>query len=398
MFTLDVIAAVFESVSRFILHRIWPYTSPVPADRPIPDMHFAIPLFKELHTSAFFSPSQPVPFMYPAALAPVYGLFLPLADRPLELRAVLLLLVLLPAFFLARRLARTGLTSLQSAFFIAASVILSYPLLFELRQGNSELIVCLIVGGGVWCFLRERWQAAAVLFGIAGAMKLFPFVYLGLFLAKRRYSGMLTAVLTAIVVTLASLRYINPSIAFAWHGIGINLAYYQETVALAVRQELGFDHSVFGLIKTLIASAHLPAEATNLKPILRGYMAIAACGGVALFFLCIRHLPVINQVMCLCVASILLPPVSFDYTLLHLYIPWAMLVVFAVQQKHRFTPGLTAVFLCFGVLMSIQTEVILDRRSYSGQIKALALVALMVLALKFPFPTTKNSTPAATAQ
>ena len=71
-------------------------------------------------------------------------------------------------------------------------------------------------------------------------------------------------------------------------------------------------------------------------------------------FLRIRHLPVINQVLCLCIAFILLPPVSYDYTLLHLYVPWGLLVMFAQEQQilRREVPGLTAAFVCLGILMA----------------------------------------------
>lgn len=383
MFTLNVIAGGCEIVSKAIFHLDWPYTSPLMDDPSITDLAFATPLFQHLHTPEFFSPSNPVPFMYPAALAPVFGLLVPLANHPLWLEAVLLLLALLAALAFTLRLRRTRLSYLQSGWIVATTVLLSYPLLFELKQGNVELFICLLVGGGVWCFLHERWHTAAVLFGIAGAMKLFPFVYLGLFLAKRRYNVVVTAVITAVVVTLASLRYLDPSISVAWHGIAANLAYYQRTVVLDIRREIGFDHSFFGLMKT----RHFVTWPLNLRLRLNAYLALAACGGLVLFVLRIRYLPVINQVLCLCVASVLLPPVSYDYTLLHLYIPWSMLVLFAVQERERFTPGLTAVFLCFAVLMSIQTEFIWNGRSHGGQIKAILLVVLMILALRFPFDT-----------
>jgi hypothetical protein len=386
MFAFDAIALVCELVAKFILHLGWPYRSPLLNDSPTPDLSFILHLFPDLHTPAFFSFSHSVPFMYPAALAPLFGLLMPLADRPHRFQALLLLLSLLIAAAFAFRLANTRLGPLKSGLVAAATILLSYPLLFELRQGNAEFFIFLLVGGAVWCFLHEHWHTAAALIGIAGAMKLFPFVYLGLFLARRRYSVLITSVLTAVVVTLASLRYIEPSIAFAWHGINANLAYYQQTVVLSIRRELGFDHSLFGLMKTAMVSGHLVAPGKlHLQPILRVYLVIASLGGIALFFLRIQFLPVINQVICLCVASILLPPVSYDYTLLHLYIPWGMLVLFAVQRRDVFTPGLTAVFLCFAVLMSIQTEFIVHGYVHGGQIKAVVLVALMILALMFPF-------------
>ena len=118
--------------------------------------------------------------------------------------------------------------------------------------------------------------------------------------------------------------------------------------------------------------------------ILHVFLLFAAVGGTATFFLRILRLPVANQVLCLCVASILLPPVSFDYTLLHLYVPWAIIVLLALERGARRTPGLIAVMVCFAFTMSIETEVILRGSTLDGPIKALALCALFALALCFP--------------
>ncbi len=104
-------------------------------------------------------------------------------------------------------------------------------------------------------------------------------------------------------------------------------------------------------------------------------------------------MPVINQVICLCVASIILPPVSYDYTLVNLYIPWAMLVCFALDKQTLKTAGLTIAFVCFAIATSIQTEFIYHGRSVEGQIKAIALCVLMVAALRYPFRATQNGEP-----
>jgi hypothetical protein len=104
-------------------------------------------------------------------------------------------------------------------------------------------------------------------------------------------------------------------------------------------------------------------------------------------------MPPINQVLFLTIASIILPPMSYDYTLLHLYTPWVMLVFFAVALWRNNLPnpkGLWPAFLCFIVLLSPQNEIILHGERLEGQIKCLALVALAVIALRFPFKITET--------
>jgi hypothetical protein len=109
--------------------------------------------------------------------------------------------------------------------------------------------------------------------------------------------------------------------------------------------------------------------------------------GTVFYFAKIHHLPVINQVICLCIASVLLPPVSYDYTLMHLYVPWGLLVLFAQEQWNmkNDVPGLTVAFVCFAVLMAPESEFIYHAVRFGGQIKAVTLVVLMYIAMKYPF-------------
>ena len=380
---VDSVAFICELVSRFLLHLGWPYNSPLLDELLLPDLINGISAFKHLHTAAFFTESYP-PFMYPAAVAPLYGLFLSLPHRGLIFEATLALLLFLAAFLLCIYLLHKGLSVANGVLVSGGALILSYPAWFELKQANMELFVCIVVGIGIWCFLHDRFHAAAVCIGIAGAMKLFPFIYLGLFLSRRKYRPIITAVATATLVTIASLLYITPSLSYSWHGIQANIAYYQQTVIFTVRRELGYDHSLFAIIKVLLARTHFNSR-EGLAFIWHIYVAVIAVGGVLVYSFRIRVMPIINQILFFCVASILVTPVSYDYTLLHLYIPWAILVFFALDRAPHATPGLKAVFICFALATSAETELIYSHHTFGGEFKSIVLVLLVALALRFPF-------------
>jgi hypothetical protein len=113
-------------------------------------------------------------------------------------------------------------------------------------------------------------------------------------------------------------------------------------------------------------------------------LAIAALGGVAIFFLRIRKLPVLNQVILLTTAAIFLPPSSYDYTLLHLYIPWSMLVLFAIDTAGQKVEGLEAILICFAGLLAAEAEFIRHDIGFGGQVRALIFVVTFVLALRYP--------------
>jgi hypothetical protein len=385
-FVLDAIGLGVEAYAHLRLHLGPPYAWPILRQGRVPDLtNFAEPI-KHLHTREFFSSAFTIPYMYPAPVAPLYGFFLGLPNaRNVFEFSLLGILIFVTALF-GWQLKRKGLGAWKSALVSVGALALSYPALFELKQGNMELFVCVLVGLGVLCFLKDRLHLAAVFFGVAGAMKIFPFIYFGLFLGRRRYTPLVTGMVTAVLITIGSLLYIYPNLSVSWHGIATNLAYYQRTTALIASPEMPFDHSLFAVFKRLLEHLHhhRMASPSRMALILHAYLLFAAVGGVATFFLRILRLPVANQVLCLCVASILLPPVSFDYTLLHLYVPWAIIVLLALERGARRTPGLLAVMVCFAFAMSIETEVILRGSTLDGPIKALALCALLTLALCYP--------------
>ncbi len=391
-FAVAVSANAFGLIVQVVLwglirHRGWPYTSPFLDEGIGVDLRNFAPLFSRgvLHSPAFFH--QPVPFMYPAPVAPLYGLFFSLPHSVVSLELSLTALSVGTAILFAWRLAKAGVALGIAAGISAGALLLSYPLAFELKQGNMELFVALLVGAGVWCFWRGNFHGAAAILGVAAAMKIFPFVYLALFVSRRKWSALAMAAAVGVVVTLASLRYLSPHPLFAWHGIGADLDFYRTYVALPKRRETGYDHSVFGLFKVAYALTH-----RNQKPpvelmgrALGIYLPVAALSGIFLWVLRIRKMPFANQLLCLTVASITLSPVSFDYTLIHLSVPAGVLVFFAWEAGSREVPGLRATFVSLALLTATESELIVHGNSVGGQFKALGLVATFALGLVFPF-------------
>ena len=120
------------------------------------------------------------------------------------------------------------------------------------------------------------------------------------------------------------------------------------------------------------------------------YLAILALAGCVLFVTRIAKLPVVNQILALTVASILLPPVSYDYTLIHLYVPFA-LVVFAVLNREDHSAPVLITFCLFAYLLSWQSEFILHGVRFGSQTKAVALLALLCVSVVYPFPSAASS-------
>jgi hypothetical protein len=221
-----------------------------------------------------------------------------------------------------------------------------------------EICIFLIVAFGILAFLRRHFVLSATLIGVAASMKIFPFVYFALFLSRRKYKELALGVLAYAVTTLASMWLVCPSLPIAYRGVRSGLSAFQYLYILPyLPVETGFDHSIFGFFKALIDFFYGPKMMT--PHLLKGYLVFASVAGLALYFFRIRFVPILNQVLCLCIASLLLPPTSHDYTLLHLYVPWGLMVLYAIDQAraNRSMDKLRSVFVCFAILMSAQSEI-----------------------------------------
>jgi hypothetical protein len=86
------------------------------------------------------------------------------------------------------------------------------------------------------------------------------------------------------------------------------------------------------------------------------------------------------------VASILLPPVSGDYTLVHLYIPWSVLVLVSISLKDaRKVRGLVLSFVCMAFLMAPERFAVIQGIIIAGQLKAIVLIILFIVSITCPF-------------
>ena len=389
--SLLAVAATAKAVCRYVLHYGYPYRSPLLDDR-FPDLTTLLPRFQHLHTLQFFTDSWDQPFMYPAPVAACYRAFFIFA--PHESRVFVCFVSFCAAFaalLFCRNLVRHGLGRPASVFLVIFALLTSYPLWYEIRQANMEIFSWLFMAVGLWAFMRERGYSAAACFGIAGALKILPFAYLGLFLTRRHYRLIPVALLSAAAVTLPSLWLVYPHLADSWRLTNLAVSKFRTNVTLGTfAPQIGSDHSAFGLLKKF---AYRHTSTHHLNVLITVYSATAVVLMLVLFFGWIRKLPVINQVLCLCVATALLPPTSFDYTFMALYFPWALLVVFAVLQdkKGQVSPGLVPAMVCFAILFVPETEIIYHYISVGGQIKAITLVALLYIGLHYRFPLTTSS-------
>ena len=389
-----------EEICRKVLHLGPPYDHPgirsyYPVEKTqirFVDFHAFFGKFRYFHSRKFYTESAVLPYPAPAVVA--YKPFLIPSPSPhhgfwalVRFEGSFVAACLLMGWLWKDALGRRGITTSMAMLTVAITLVCSFAVWFEFLQGNIEWVVWVILSLGVWAFCTFRFRTAAVLIGVAGSMKIFPIIYLGLFLSKKQYRYALYTSLSAAGSTVVSLWLVCPEIAYSWHQTLMALTSFEHEYVVGIRPvEIGFDHSLFALLK-LISTTLFNVQDPQAR--LGLYLATVALVGIILFFLRIRYLPLTNQVLCLSVAAILLPPVSYDYTLLHLY-PGLVLLISYALYRDRVSPqetskALWAALLLLAFLLSPESELIWHGIRYAGQLKALSLVALAFVSLRWPF-------------
>lgn len=381
-----------EAVCRHFLHRGTPYDYPLLRNfMQFPDYQSFIPKFRYFHSPEFYTHSYVLP--YPAPTVGVIKLFMipqPVAGHARgavrRYEGTILLLITVMAFALRRFLIRRGIERRDATLFAAVTYLCAFPAWFDVTQGNIEWFVCGVLMLGVWAFCTRRFKTAATCIGVAGAMKIFPIIFIALFLPGRKYKEVLLTALSAAIATVVGLWLVCPNIHQSMVQTIGALGVFEHGYMVQVRStEVGFDHSLFALVK-------LALRAIRGGPVhsraLRWYLPGVAVGGCVLYFWRIRKLPLTNQVLCLTVAAIVLPPVSYEYTLLHLYGAFVLLLIFALEQRRRSTtpPGyLIVAMLLLAFLFAPESEFIAGGVRFGGQLKCVALLGLWYVGLRYRF-------------
>ena len=327
------------------------------------------------------------PFTYPAPLAVVFAMFFRL-PHPLAIYWMVCAVGLFAwAAWLFRGFASEGIKPSHAKAFVILIAAASWPVVTLFNTANIEGLLAIILGAGVYAVLREKFWLGATLIGLASAMKLFPFILLALLLSRRRYREFAWGLAVAAITTLASLAALGPTILVAQRHIADGFRFINEAFILSTQRDaLNYSHSLFSVIKFAMAGgARLLGWSASdgfLNATLRVYMVAAAVGGIALYFGVVRKLPMLNQVLALTICAVLLPPLSADYTLLELLLPFGLLCLYAVESGRN---DLAALFGCFAILFAWETFLTMHY-AFDRPARTIALTVLLIRVLRTPMP------------
>lgn len=369
------LARLYKAGGNPLRARLWSE----PSDRFGDFWHYQA-LFPYLHTTAFFSARER--FAYPAPCAIVYQVLYSLGPyKHLIFDLGLWSVELASALLLVWLWIRNGLCARLAVPVVLLLTLGSHPWHLLYERGNLEIFLYILIAAGLCAFLSGRFHFAAALWGVAAAMKLYPVILLGVFLRRARATALLTGLATCAAVLLGSFLYVGPTVAIAFQGMLHGLQGFQDSYGGVVRRnELYADHSLLGSVKQLLDVASNSHDRA-IPTVQRAY-ELAVIVGVPLFWwFRVRRLALVNQLCVFLLLMVLLPTVSYDYTLVHSYLVFGVIsiaYITAVRDGRPFRHA-AAYFVAFAVLAIPITWVHIGPLDLNGLLKCAALIGLIVL-------------------
>lgn len=206
---------------------------------------------------------------------------------------------------------------------------MTYPFLFVLDRGNLEALLFIFLAAGLAAFHFRKRFLSIVLISLAVAMKAYPGIYFLLFMRKKRpirsliKPGLLSVSLVAGITVLSAL-FITEEFQRTFIGLWRNLRAFK--IYYLVRDSgMPYGSSLFSAVKlVLIMSLNwFGVDLGRLVPFLikRWSLIALLLGAMSLYRLYRIRLRPWQNTAVLTFMVLLIPPVSFDYKLIHLLIP-----------------------------------------------------------------------------
>ncbi len=238
-------------------------------------------------------------------------------------------------------------------------LFLNYGFLFALDRGNSELYLFLFVGLFLYAYNNKKYHLAALYLAIASAFKLYPLLFILLFISEKKYKELAYTIFYFILFTCISLLLFK-------QGFELNLIHVLNGFELKNSQlsNLPLENnnyfiqgsSLFNAFKILLIKCRI-----NIKDIYSTYINITIIITlIASIYIIFIEQKLWVKATIITLLVILLPHISGDYKLI-LLIPCILLYLIEdnVQSVSRINYKLISVLL--GILIIPKSYIYFDK-------------------------------------
>jgi hypothetical protein len=227
------------------------------------------------------------------------------------------------------------LSSISNAILIS---FFNYPILFAIDRGNYELLIMGFLVLFIIFFEKEKYILSGLFLAVPIAMKVYPAVFLLLFLINKKYRSLfVTLVFIALLQIIPLLMFEGGffnNVQFLLKGDNFNnsfLKMYLSNDNLTQRSVTLY--SAFKIIFIEFSAI----DNINMTRFRYLYIMISAISIILLaIFIYFKEKELWKQVAILSIIMLVFPHISADYKLIHILIPFALYLVTRKKFKYDY--------------------------------------------------------------
>lgn len=225
---------------------------------------------------------------------------------------------------------------------------LCYPVFFLAERANVEMLLFALFVWFLYSYKKQFFYVAAILLSMLISQKIYPAVFIILFLKDKHFKPVFLSVLLSVGFFFLGLALTgnNP------HGLVTNLAYFNERYAIGP-QGIAFSHTLYALIRLpfTVVLNYYSMTIETYKSISSAlsfpYMVFCfAFFSIASLIVILKKQAFWKNIFILSACSIWLPYVSFDYTLIWLLPPFFLFTADTEEENKKDV-------LLYGILFGI---------------------------------------------
>lgn len=396
--TLFVLTWTMVFVARVILHKHFPYNTPLMSG----SVRFGDWTNFTTRVSHYGEPGMlsrndlGLPYPYPLPSLYIFLFFVRLFHHSLRAYLVITACIFALSTLLFSLFVFARSRALLPQLAIWSTLIFGFPLFFLIDRGNIEVFIWVLVLVGTMAYLHGWKYTAAFFFALAGSMKIYPALFLLLLIPRKQYKALLFGVAVLVGISVLGIVAIQPDVKDTFAQMSASAKLLKETQIVGSDEDgLRFDHSLLAEEKQAIYTYSFFHRSANTKypptfeRSVKFYSVFAPIAFLVIYFARLRRLPLLNQFLSLGIFSILLPYVSYEYTLVLFYLMGAVFLLYLLSRDRTEAlppPRRTNLMItCLAVIVSPLSFLILAR--FSGQIKGIFILVLLCTILVTPMPS-----------
>lgn len=306
---------------------------------------------------------------------------------------IFLSIFLLLFMFYAYQNLRSNQNTVDTINSVVVCTFMTYPVLFTVHTGNIEAVIFLFLCLFIYLYQSGKFALSSLPLAAIISMKIFPGVFLVLFVADKKYKELLLTLAMIFILSFSSLLIFDGGIRSGfgnyWGHFQASQKMYFDLMVLGGSGNV-FAHSLLNGLRILLLGDFPPMQKVLLPYMLFTLFIFTL---VSLFIIFVERVfwkRVALLVICMC----LLPYTSTDYKLLHFFIPLFLFINYKKTAFDKVEPFEPLYLILFALLLIPKNYYYLHNDPYTSInniLNPMIMIMLLIMIVKSRWPIVKTS-------